>query len=144
MGRINNQGKSDRCPAFAVDPARVRQTARYPVGILSGVSWQNDFRLLGVSSEDHGHIADSLDQFAPGLVDNLLNELIPLIPVTGTDLDLDEFMMIQGNADFLQYGFTQAVLADHDYGFEFVRQAAKMSVLGMREWHGWTPGKGVD
>lgn len=57
------------------------------------------------------------------------DQTIALVPVVVVDPDLDQFVAVEANANFLQNGFSEPVLADRYDGVQAVRPGTQRTPL---------------
>lgn len=73
----------------------------------------------------HRDVADALDQPGAGLVHDLGDHGVPRFAILRTDLDLDQFVLLQDRVQFSQEGWRKAFGADLEQGFQVVRVATQ-------------------
>jgi len=90
----------------------------------------------GLGAPQHQQFADVLDGRGVQLVGQGLEQAVAGTSVIAQHTDLDQAMGVEGGVDFALHGVGQALLPDHDDGFEVVRQRAVLLALGGRELNG--------
>jgi 23S rRNA (uridine2552-2'-O)-methyltransferase len=95
-----------------------------------------DFFLDGFRAPQHQQFADVLDGGSVETVRQGLEQGVSDGAVVAQHTHLDESVGIESGVDFSLHGVGQAVLADHDDGFEMVRQRAVFLALSGRELNG--------
>lgn len=90
---------------------------------------QLNARCLWIAPEQSCNMAYPLHQFRPqGLTDSLYH-LHSGIAILGINLDFNEFVMVEGEIDFIQHRLGQATAAYDNHRFFGVSKALEMAFL---------------
>ena len=94
------------------------------------------FLFGGLRAPQHQQFADMLNGRGVELVSQRLEQGVTGCAIVTQNTDLDQTVSIQGRIGLAHHGSRQAVLADHDDGFEVVRERAVLLALSGRELNG--------
>ncbi len=78
----------------------------------------------------------SLHQFSFESGANRLDHIRAGLPVLGIEADFDQFMMIQGQGDFIEYRRGQSLVADDNDGFAGMGEGLEVAFLNVIEHPG--------
>src|SRR6185312_6383707 len=82
-----------------------------------GLFWQRQLRLFGILPVKARHTTDTLDQLGAAAFAQARDLRAAFLAIFGTELDLDQLVMIERNAELLHYGVSETLVAGHDHGF---------------------------
>lgn len=71
-------------------------------------------------------MTDGLNQFRAGFGANMFAHGFALVAVFGIDTDFNQFVVVEGDVDFIQYRCADTGLAGDDNGFEAMRFGAEL------------------
>lgn len=104
------------------------------VGVPCGLEFYQ--RFLGIASEDRCDKTDALDEIGARVFADLLNRFIAGVAVRDVNLDLHQFVVLQGQADLLDHGLSETLLSHNDHGFAGMGEGTELLALSVVERHG--------
>lgn len=81
-------------------------------------------------------MTDALDDLSLNRFGQRVAHGLALITVFTAELDLDQFMVLKGEVEFINDALGEAMLAKHHQGFEAVAEAFEVLDLRLAQWLG--------
>lgn len=113
-------------PGTPADAPRKSAIIQYP---RPPRSVERDARCFVIAAEQRGDMADALDLRRRGRRADLQDHAVAGRAIFGIDADLDQFVVVEGDLDFLHDRIGQAIVADDDDRFARVGEGLELALL---------------
>jgi hypothetical protein len=104
---------------------------RYSVALKVGQAWFG----LWIAAQQQGGIANLLNHFSTGLLEQFCDNFVFDFTVSNRNLDFDQLVIVKRPVQFIHNTTGDAIAGDSDDGIQIVADGAVRLLLFVRKWH---------